>query len=378
MKALLIGVGAAGNKSVLTVVKEQKAKLEDVILINSTSKDIPKDYKGKKIILSPNDSGCGKERSLSKDYTFTAINSGKLNLEKEVQQYDIVVIVTSLEGGTGSGAAPVIAKYCNEMLAKNTHLIGFTGFEEDVRGLQNTIEFFQEIDSEIVVQTIQNKLFLKAAGNNKFKAELLANQELAKRIEIINGSLLKDSEQNIDDTDIYKVINTKGYMTAEIIEIRESLMDTSDFDKLCKKMIYDSKSLKSNDAGQIRMGVIMNLSPASEDAIDSMYTVLKEAYGDPFECFTHKQFDKTLPEFVSFISSGMKLPIDEVEAVYKRYKEESAKVNKSADDFFTKIGGLKGNSEDSRFNMGRPSSSQKPKSKEEFMSQFQTKPSKKG
>ena len=176
MKTLLIGVGAAGNKAALTVINGQKITTEDVLLINSTNKDIPKEFKGNTIILSPNNSGCGKERSIAKEFTLTAIQSGKLNLSDKIDKYEIVVVVTSLEGGTGSGAAPIIAKYCNQVLGKNTHLIGFTGFEEDVRGLQNTIEFFQEIDSDIMVQTIQNKAFLKSAGNNKFNEEQLANE----------------------------------------------------------------------------------------------------------------------------------------------------------------------------------------------------------
>ena len=68
MKTLLIGIGAAGNKAVMTAVNEGVVKEEDAIIINSTSKDFPKDFKGKTIVLSPKDTGCGKERSIAKEY----------------------------------------------------------------------------------------------------------------------------------------------------------------------------------------------------------------------------------------------------------------------------------------------------------------------
>lgn len=376
MKTLLIGVGAAGNKAVLDVVNQNVTGItkDDIVLINSTSKDIPAEFEGTTVILSPDDSGCGKERGIAKEYVLEAIQSGKMELSKQAENYEAVIVVTSLEGGTGSGAAPIIAKYCDEMIGKNTHLIGFTGFEEDVRGLQNTVEFFQEVSETIMVQCIQNKLFLKQAGNSKFKAEKLANLELARRIGIINGSLLKNSSQNIDDTDIYKVTNTNGYMTAEYCEVGESLVDTADFDKICKKMIYDSKSLRCPQ-GQSRMAVIMNLSPASEDAIDSSFRVLKDTYGIPYECFMHKEYDTDMPEFIAFISSGMKMPLEEVKAIYEKYKEESEKVNKSTDSFFDEMKSIAktGNLGDKKFNSGRPKEKQTV-GMDNFLKQFETRP----
>ena len=80
MKTLLIGVGAAGNKAVMTAIDTGICKAENCIMVNSTSKDFPKEFNGEKIILSPNNTGCGKERSVAKDYTLTALKAGKFNV----------------------------------------------------------------------------------------------------------------------------------------------------------------------------------------------------------------------------------------------------------------------------------------------------------
>lgn len=373
MKALLIGTGAAGNKAVLTAIDKGVIPEDQVIFINSTSKDFPAGAKAENcIVLSPQDNGCGKERSTAKEYTLQAIKSQKLNLAEKAEDVDIVVVVTSLEGGTGSGSAPIIAKYTDQMLGKNTHIVGFTGFEEDVRGLQNTIEFFKELDDEFTVQTIRNSEFLREARGNKYRAEELANIELARRIDILLGNGLINSSQNIDSTDIYKVVNTTGYMTVEKAVINGELLSVEDFDKICKNMVLKSKSIKSEDKALSRLGVIINVAEEHEDAIDTTYRVFKEAYGIPYECFTQKQYDGS-DEYISFIASGMKMPLDEVKAIHQRYVEETQKVDKKEDTFFSEVGGLKGEAIDSRFNMGTPSNNKKDTiSQDDFFKQFQS------
>lgn len=369
MKTLLIGVGAAGNKAVMTAIEAGIHKAENCIMINSTSKDFPVEFKGEKIVLSPQNTGCGKERAVAKDYTLTALKSGKFNIS-DISSYTTVVIATSVEGGTGSGATPILAKFFNQVPKKNVHIMAFIGFEEDVRGLSNTIEFFQEIDSNLIVHAIRNVAFLREAGGNKFKAEQLANMEMAKRLRVITGQDFINSEQNIDDTDILKVSNTSGYMTVEHSYISKALVDQDDFNKLIKKMIYESKSIQTKNPGALRLGVILNIDPSTEDAIDYSFNDIKKTYGNPYESFLQKQWDGN-KEYIAFIVSGMQMPLEEVKAIFERYKEETSKVNKSADNFFKEIQAMELNNDDKKFDMIKPV--QHGSSIDDFMKQFETK-----
>ena len=366
MKTLLVGVGAAGNKAIYEAVSSKLFKEEDTIIINSTSKDFPKEYNGKKIVLSPDDTGCGKERSVAKEYVKIAIKSGKFNIDS-ISNYDTIIIATSVEGGTGSGSTPIIAKYFQQVSKKNVHVVAFTGFEEDVRGLANTVEFFQELDSDIVVQTISNASFLDQANNNKFKAEELADKEMCTRIRVFTGMDFIDSKQNIDDTDINKVSNTSGYMTVEYKQLRKPLESQDDFNRVIKNMIYNSHSIKSNNPGAIRTGVILNISPESEDAIDYTFNDIFETYGKPYENFLQEQWDGK-KEYIAFIVSGMHMPLDEVKAIYDRYKEASDRVNKETDKFNKELNSLSLNSEDAMFNMIK--NEEKGMSTADFLSQF--------
>ena len=351
MKAMLIGVGACGNKAVCTAIENNVVSVEDTVLINSTSKDFPKEYTGKKIIMSPNDTGCGKERATARDFAIRLIKDGEMNLP--MKDYTTVVVVTSLEGGSGSGASCILAKFCHDVLNRNVHVIGFTGFEEDVRGLSNTIEFFKELDSKLIIQTISNASFLKEADGNKFKAEQLANLEMCKRIAILTGQNFIASSQNIDDTDILKVSNTSGYMTVEEHYLPKPLVDVDDFNKIVKEMIYNSHSIKSKNPGAIRIGVILNIKPESEDAIDYSFQMLKDTYGHPYECFMQKQWDGK-KEYIQFIISGMQMPLDEVQEIFDRYNEAYNKVQQGNDQFYKAVNEMNLADGADKFNMIKP------------------------
>lgn len=351
MKFRYIGIGAAGNKAIRELITERVCDEGDVVLVNSTDKDIPKDFNGDVVILSKTNSGCGKERKIARELAIESMKEGKFDNLVDGEGVDSVLIATSVEGGTGSGSTPIIGKYIHDVLGKIVHIVAFTGFEEDVRGIENTVEFFQEIDFDADLQAIRNSSFVEEANNNKLKAEELANKELAKRVRIMLGLDMIDSTQNIDDTDLYKLVSTTGYKTVEKKTFTKDLETTADFDTICKNMIYNSHSIQGQEPSELRLGVIMNLKPTSIDAVDLNFSVIKEAYGKPYEVFRHQQYDPNQPQYIAFISSGMKKPIDEVKAIYQRYLEETDKVNKENDNFFEEAKNMTIKEEDSMFDM---------------------------
>ncbi len=365
-KILVIGTGAAGNKMVNSAIKAGVIDVEDTLLVNSTSKDFPEDYKGKKIILSTNNAGCGKERQLSKMYTTNAIKNGLFDIEKfGTKKYTTVYIVSSVEGGTGSGSATILAQYFNQVHVLNCHIWAITSFGEDARGLSNTVEFFKEIKDNIIVHTISNSAFLSEADGNREKAEELANAEFVKRFNVISGNLLIPGNQNIDDTDIIKLSNTYGYTTVEYKELDKPIGDSSDYDKIIKRMILESKSIKSLNPSATKIGVILNLKPESRSVLGDHFAVLKENYGTTFENFKHIQWDGK-KEYISFIIAGMKMPIDEITNIYDSYVALSSKINKENDKFFAAVKDMGMLDEDKKFDMLQPT--KKAISTEDFLS----------
>lgn len=350
----LIGIGAAGNKSAICAVENQVIKIEDTLLINSTLKDIPKDYSGKSIEFAGAYGGCGKERKLSYDLCMKSIQSGHLHLEEFLQvntpqQAELVVITSSTEGGTGSGSAPIIAKYIRDVLGISVSVFAFTGFNDDVRGLKNTVEFFKEMQDDFGVQVIQNDKFLPECNDNKLKAERMANTLFSKKLSILKGNILRDSEHNIDATDLLKVATTEGFMDIELVEFNK-MKNRDQFRKMVIGMLDNSKSIDLDEPSQRRLAVIINIDEGATDAIDYI-DIIEERLGVVHENFTHIQHESELPEIFAIISAGSKMPMDEITAIYEKYKERTDQVNKSKDAFFAESHDMVFKQEDDMFNL---------------------------
>jgi len=353
LKAQVIGVGAAGNKAALALIKTNVIDVNSTMLVNSTMRDIPNGFQGKVVQIGNSTlSGCGKERSEGKRLALEALQSGKLNLDSFIDPLtDIVIIVTSTEGGTGSGASVIIAQYLKKVLHCNVHIFAFTGFEEDARGLYNTVEFFKDLDEEYTVQIVRNKKFLQEANNNFSKAETMANTEFATRISILLGNPIVPSDQNIDKTDLFKISTTPGYMDIQYKEISEKVKNVTRFNEIIKDMIDESKGMDIDNPSQTLMGVIINIPESERGSIDYDFKEIVEHYGFPFEKFRHIQSKEDICTFIAFVCAGMKIPIKEIEDVYDKYVESTSKVDKKKDDFRSFLSDLTADETDSIFNL---------------------------
>ena len=351
MRFLIISVGAAANKCAINLVEKEVVSKEDIMLINSTIKDIPAEYRDLAIRLSDTVQGCGQERSLGKEIAISAINDGRLNLESiTTSDYDKVIVISSTCGGTGSGASVIIANYLNKFLNVDVEIIGLVGFEdESARSLRNFIEFCQELKESYTIQFIRNSAFLSSTRGNRTAAELAANDEVAQRIRVMNGSLLKDSIQNIDNTDIAKLNNSVGYKTVEYIEVQEKIKNVDQFNDILKEMLDNSAMIEPDATGVARLGVIMNLQNSSQQFIDRSFNTLKKRLGMPYEVFTHLEYEPSMPEFIAIIASGMKMPAKEIQNIYDKYTELTSAVNKSKDSFFDNMLEYKGDKGDAMF-----------------------------
>ena len=333
LNAKVIGVGAAGNKAAIALIEKHILPEKNILLLNSTLRDVPEKYKEYAIEFGDT-KGCGKERNLAKNMILSALNNEQVKLDSFLDPSDkMIIIVTSSEGGTGCGASTVIADYMSSLLSIPVHMFVFTGFEDDVRGLKNTVDWFSDLKPEYVVQAISNKKFLESCGNNRFKAEAAANEEFANRIGILLGTEVYPSDNNMDDTDMLKLTTTPGYMTIETCHLTK-LKDTEQFNALMQTMIDDSKSLDTEQSAR-RIGIVFNGSPKTQAAIDTSFDLIRQQYGYPIEFFQHYQNVQD-EEFINVIVSGMKLPIDDIKGAYERYKKQLDRVDRTKEQFFDK------------------------------------------
>lgn len=372
LKLKVIGAGAAGNKAAIELSKNGFNR-ENITLINSTSKDIPDDYKSSSIIFGATADtlgGCGKERDVGRNLFLRDLKSGTINLDTIVDpDTKAVVIVSSTEGGSGSAIAPILGNYIKQVCGIPVIMVLFFGFNSDVRGMQNSIEICQELTDAYGVIGISNSKFLVDANNNKIKAEHLANLEFCSIVRTLSGIDIKPGSQNIDDTDLYKLVVTPGYMCIGKASLK-GVKNVDAFNKILNVAIDESKLIDTTKKSAKRIGVIFDMPEVMDDCVDYNASVLSQRYGTPYELYTHVQHVSTTGE-ATWIVAGMDLPIDEIKEIFENYKKASSSVSKEKDDFFKTVAGFAGNDQDSMFNMlsGRNSVSSK-SAKSAFFSEY--------
>ena len=368
----VIGAGAAGNKAAIALI-ERGFNKENVILINSTKKDIPAEYQENSIIFGAANTtlgGCGKERKIGKKLLMDDLKNSRVSLDDIVDNdTNAVIVVASTEGGTGSAAAPIIAKYLRDVVNVPVIIALLFGFNNDVRGMQNSVELSKELKDDIGIICICNDKFL-TDDNNTSDAEREANEKFADIVITLSGVNIYPSHQNIDDTDLLKIVTTPGYMMVESADITK-IKSREQHNKIIMDIVANTKLMSTNN-GAKRIGVVYNISKDVANYIDTSANTLKNSYGTPYELFTHIQEADRVS--VEWIASGLPMPITEIKDIYDKYLDFSSEVNKQKDSFFSDIGDLEENEDDSMFDMLGSVGSKK--AKEDFFNSMESKKSK--
>ena len=376
LKAQVIGLGAAGNKAAINLVDKGYIMKEDVLLVNSTSKDVPPNYvmSGNVCIIGDGIGGCGQERNKGKEVCLTALQEGKLKIEQFIKpSTDIVFVISSTEGGTGSGSSVVIAQYIRDVVDIDVVLFAITGFEQKPivpRAIWNTIEFFKDVKDSYHTEIIRNKNFLSDCRGNYMKAEQACNDEIATRFRVLTGQLLIQSDQNIDARDLKKLVVEPGWGNVEFRVVDERVKNVAQFNDLIRDMIDETKSMDVSKPSQKKLGLMVNFPEKDLDAVDYSAAEIIGKYGTPYELFKHIESVDAIEKFVAFVSTGMHLPIEEFEELYNEFEEARNSVNTKQDDFFSKISNMEQGTDMFDLKENRRTEAEQAKAKNDFFSNF--------
>lgn len=333
--------GQGATKALIHCVETGVVSYNNCCIVNSTIKDVPSKYEDKAIIISDDpDAGCGKVRGAARSLMVRYLKNNPNVIDSMLEETDYVNIITTTEGASGSGASVVLAHFIKNDLGIPVIITVITGFETDIRGIQNTIEYFKDLNGgDFVINTVSNKKFLDSYGNT-FAAEKAANEYIANTINMINENKIINSEQNIDDTDHYKIITNPGLLFCNESTF-EKIKNKSQFDQIVSDLVDYSKSLDFSPSAT-KIGIYMNISDSNLDNVDTNFTSLKKKLCENDcvpELFIHKQYDKNEKEFVRIIASGINLPKEELEAMYNKF-QNSMKNAHMKDDFFSSISNM--------------------------------------
>lgn len=207
----VIGVGGSGKNTVNHMVNS-KVKGVDFVAINTDAQDLHNSLAKKKIHIGKNLTrglGTGMNPELGK----RAVEETKEEIQESLKGADMVFITCGMGGGTGTGAAPSIARTAKEIgcltVAVVTKPFFFEGIQRMKLAEQGIEELKQVVDALII---IPNDRLLQTLDKDITAKEAFATCDniLRQAVEGISDLITTPGFINIDFADIRAVLENAG------------------------------------------------------------------------------------------------------------------------------------------------------------------------
>lgn len=206
----VIGVGGGGTNAVKHMMNSDMKGI-DFWVANTDSQSLGTFNKENRIYLGQNLTkglGAGADPDKGKKAAIESEDAIKTALRGA----DMVFIAAGMGGGTGTGAAPVIAKIAHDLGALTVAVVttpfGFEGGKRRAQASEGLQELRPNVDSLIVVS---NETLLQMHGNIPLNDAFgKANDILMQSVRAITNVVSENSRINVDFADIKTVMKDKG------------------------------------------------------------------------------------------------------------------------------------------------------------------------
>lgn len=355
----LIGIGNCGNQ-VVSLAKETK----DIpgIAINTSDKDL-ENVKNLTVFKIGSSKGAGKSRDKAKAYVKQMMKQllSQEKFKSHIDENDVVAVVASTGGGTGSGISVMLTHLLSTMYVDKRFILVHVlpSLKESLAAQQNTIEYLKEMNNFNATYMSYDNGCKDGLPSNVMMKQM--NEEIVEDLAVIRGDyLLNTPFTSIDEEDLTKILEVPGRLVVHrVYDIKEKDIDKVGIeDMLIQKLTDTTYSTElHNDNRVMKMGVILNVTEKLSNKIDTNFTEFKNQIGNPIEGFEHVAIiepSMNLKNRAIVISSGLSLPEDRIEKINERIQEildeieKQKQVNSILDTIETdKIKGLRGIRNDS-------------------------------
>ena len=274
----VIGVGGGGGNAVQHMV-EGKIKGAEFISINTDKQALDKNSAPNKLILGMSIThglGAGADPDVGRE----AALEDRDRLKEMLKGSDMVFITAGMGGGTGTGAAPIVAQVAKELdiltvavVTKPFELEGSKRMKIAKEGIKELVE---EVDSLI---TIPNQKLLEVLGEDCAMIEAFkeANDVLAGAVRGISDIIMCPGLINVDFADVRTVMSERG----------TAMMGTGVGSGPERARIAAEKAVESKLLEDISLkdakGVLVNITAGTEITLGEI-----KAVGDCIEKFADR------------------------------------------------------------------------------------------
>ena len=210
-KIKVIGVGGAGGNAVIHMINHEIQGAE-FICANTDSQALDR-AKGSTILKLGDNVTRGLGAGANPQVGKAAAERDRAAIEELLSGADMIFITAGMGGGTGTGAAPVIAEIAKELgaltVAVVTKPFNFEGHKRKAAAEQGIAELVEEVDSLI---TIPNQKLMDILGRKTSMEEAFAKADdiLKGAVQGISDIIMKPGYINVDFADVKTVMSEKG------------------------------------------------------------------------------------------------------------------------------------------------------------------------
>lgn len=269
----VVGVGGAGGNAVNRMVRSGFTGVEfitintDQLALDNSLADVKLSIGSK--ITKGLGAGARPERG------FQAIQEDRAAVEAAIEGADMVFITAGMGGGTGTGAAPVVAEICREKgilsVAVVTKPFVFEGPVRDKNCKAGFEALRRNVDTIIV---IQNQKILSVAGKQTqvSQAFKLADEVLSNAVRGICDIILQHGSIQVDFADVKTVMENGG----------DALMGTGVAEGEGRAQAAAERAIHSPLLDEIDIsgasGVLVNISHSEDFSIHELNEVMSYIY----------------------------------------------------------------------------------------------------
>ncbi len=288
----VIGVGGGGGNAISNMMSKNLEGV-DFVVANTDAQALALSPATRKIQLGleiTQGLGAGARPEIGK----LAAEEAREDIERELADSNMVFITAGMGGGTGSGAAPVVAKIAKEKgiltVGVVTKPFAFEGKKrmENAEGALET--FINEVDSIIVIPN-QN-LFRIADKNTTLKdAFVKADEVLYDGVRSITDLMIMPGLINLDFADVKRIMEDKGNAIMGTGEAEGEDRARVAAEQALSNPILDDCSMKG------AKGVLINITGGSDITlmeIDEAVNIIREEVDEDAEIIFGSSYDDTL------------------------------------------------------------------------------------
>ena len=262
----VVGVGGAGNNVVNRMVKSGTQGIE-YVAVNTDKQALAVSSADQKIQIGEkltHGQGAGSDPDVGK----RSAEESRNNIAKSLENADMVFITAGMGGGTGTGAAPVVAETAHDLGILTVGIVtkpfAFEGKRKMAQAEQGIASLMMHVDSLIVIPNERLKLISqeKITLMNAFEA---ADNVLRQGVESISSLINIPAFINLDFADVRSIMKDAGFAHMGV-----GVAKGAGKAENAAKAAISSPLLETSIAGA--RGVIINITSSPDIGLEDVET----------------------------------------------------------------------------------------------------------